>query len=316
MVADRETSFVEKICLPFLENAQNTDGGWGFHSRSESRVEPTCWALQALRARFGNDKSGSITRGYEYIRMAQLPDGSWPSTPKDEVGCWVTSLACLVLDPVGDSSSNFVAGLRWICQDWPADTTPWRRLLARLSSQSDVAPVNHSYRGWGWTPGTSSWVEPTAFALLALEHAVGGELPQAAAKRRELGEALLYDRMCPGGGWNCGNPSVYGVPGEPLVGPTTWALIALRGHPERRQNVESMDWLSRSVPTIQSAASLASAKVCMEAYGRRWPEDAPLFQDLHDRNGFLNSTQVAAWTCLALMERAKWLDRTGPGPKR
>ena len=29
---------------------------------------------------------------------------------------------------------------------------------------------------------------------------------------------MLYDRMCPGGGWNCGNPKVYGVAGEPLVG--------------------------------------------------------------------------------------------------
>ncbi len=48
MEADREKPFVEEVCLPFLRNAQNRDGGWGFHPQSESRVEPTCWALQAL----------------------------------------------------------------------------------------------------------------------------------------------------------------------------------------------------------------------------------------------------------------------------
>src|SRR5438876_464221 len=95
--------------------------------------------------------------------------------------------------------------------------------------------------GWGFHPGSSSRVEPTSFALLALEQAPKDLLPAAAARRRQLAESLLRDRMCPGGGWNCGNPRVYGVAGEPLVLPTAWALLALRAHPERPENVMSLE---------------------------------------------------------------------------
>jgi len=309
MEAASETSFAEAICVPFLRNAQNADGGWGYHPKSESRVEPTCWALHALRGWSGETEA--LTRGFQYLRTAQLADGSWPSTPAEKTGCWVTSLSCWVLAQAADSSANVAAGLRWLCQDWPADTTPWRRFLAKFSSQRDVAPINNAYRGWSWTPGTSSWVEPTSFALIALEQGTPQSFPAEAAKRRELGEGLLYDRMCPGGGWNCGNPLVYGVPGEPLVVPTMCALLALRHQPSRRENVMSLDWLESAVATIQSAGSLALAKICIAAYGRDWPRNALVFQALYEKSGFLDSVQVAAWTSLALAAGSDWLDPAG-----
>jgi len=34
--------FAENICAPLLRDAQNPDGGWGFHPGANSRVEPTC----------------------------------------------------------------------------------------------------------------------------------------------------------------------------------------------------------------------------------------------------------------------------------
>ena len=40
--------FVENACLRFVLEAQNNDGGWGFHVGSLSRAEPTAWALIAL----------------------------------------------------------------------------------------------------------------------------------------------------------------------------------------------------------------------------------------------------------------------------
>ena len=83
-----------------------------------------------------------------------------------------------------------------------------------------------------------------------------------------LATSLLYDRMCAGGGWNCGNPSVYGVAGEPLIVPTAFALLALRADPQRRENIESLEWLERSIANIQAAGSLAFARICLSAYGR------------------------------------------------
>ena len=41
-------NFIEQSCLPYLRNAQNEDGGWGFMPGAGSRVEPTAWALIAL----------------------------------------------------------------------------------------------------------------------------------------------------------------------------------------------------------------------------------------------------------------------------
>lgn len=198
-------------------------------------------------------------------------------------------------------------GLDWLCRDWPRDSAPWRRFLAKFSPQRDVFPINHSYRGWGWTPGTASWVEPTAFALLAFGACPPELLPAAAARRRKLAEGMLYDRMCSGGGWNCGNPQVYGVAGEPLVVPTVWALLALRNQPERSENVLSLDWLEKNVPNIYGSGSLALARLCLEAYGRQWPNNAPEFGRFHERNGFLENVQVVAWSCLALSPRRRFL---------
>jgi hypothetical protein len=307
MEADREKPFVEEVCLPFLRNAQNGDGGWGFHPQSESRVEPTCWAVQALSESSNREAEMGVVRGLQFLRAAQLADGSWPSTPEEKSGCWVTSLGCWVLLAAADSSGAATAGIDWLCQDWPGDTTPWRRFLARFSTERELHPVNRSYRGWGWTPGTSSWVEPTSFALISLEQASRDLLPPEASRRRELATAMLYDRMCPGGGWNCGNPVVYGVAGEPLVIPTVWALIALRHNPTRPENVASLGWLERSIANIESAGSLALARICMETYGRKWPADAPALSDLYERNQFLESVPVAAWCYLAMSVRSRQL---------
>ncbi len=302
-----ETSFVATTCLPLLLHSRNADGGWGFRSGSSSRVEATCWALHALLNSAPLEAAESIACGFQFLRAAQLPDGSWPASQGENAGCWVTSLACWVLLSEENSAKAVASGLRWLCDDWPRDSSPWRRFLGRFSSQHKIFPINTSYRGWGWTPGTSSWVEPTSFALLALTESPEEILPTAAKRRRKLAEALLYDRMCPGGAWNCGNPMVYGVAGDRLVLATVWALLALRHHPERPENVMSLNWLEQTVPNIQGPGSLALARICLDTYGRKWPLDESAFHDFHQKNEFLDSIQVAAWTCLALAPRRPWL---------
>jgi hypothetical protein len=192
-------------------------------------------------------------------------------------------------------------------KDWPRDSSLWVRLLRRLSSARNEASHNDSYRGWGWTPRTSSWVEPTSFALIALSLSPSGLLPNGTRRRRQLAEAMLRDRMCPGGGWNCGNPMIYGVPGDPLVIPTVWALLALRDEPERTENVVSLDWLEKNVESIEGPGSLALARICIEAYGHKWPTSAPQLRDVHRKNEFLQSIPVIAWACLASRTGEHWL---------
>jgi Prenyltransferase and squalene oxidase repeat len=313
MGATAEVSFVDDVCLPFLRNAQNADGGWGFHPGAQSRVEATGWALQALVGASWPDIPADIGRGFQFLRTAQLPDGSWPATPGQEIGSWVTSLACWTLLYGKTASDAVLAGLQWLYRDWPGDSTPWRRWLMKLSSQRHISPMNTALRGWGWTPGTSSWVEPTSLALIALGQSPKELLPGGVFRRRQLAEAMLYDRMCPGGGWNCGNPRVYGVAGEPQVVPTVWALLALRGHPQRAENVASLGWLEKTISNTHGAGSLALGRICLETFGRPWPIGAPQLHDFHRNNEFLQNIQVAAWTCLALSKRPHWRTATPGG---
>jgi len=313
MESGLENSDVARICLPFLRDTQNPDGGWGFRPGTSSRVEATCWALLALwePSEQSSEDRVRVHRARDFLQTTQLGDGSWPAAPGEEIGCWVTSLCCLALKAIGDQtqSSTIESGLRWICNDWPSDSSPWRRFIARLSSQHDVAPINTSYRGWGWTPGTSSWVEPTSFALMALERAESSEFAGSAKKRRSLATSLLFDRMCPGGGWNAGNPVVYGAAGEPAVVPTTLALLALRNAQARREITQSLDWLQRTAMNIQSPGSLALTQICLRTHGRLQPGMAELGEVLK-RSDLLDNTLVAAWSVLACGSDF-WLGKPG-----
>jgi len=189
-------------------------------------------------------------------------------------------------------------GLHWLLNAWPAEGTLWWRVHQTLFP-SRVARQNSSLRGWNWTPGTASWVEPTALALLFLRSLPADMLSPQVAKRRQLAERMLYDRMCPGGGWNSGNPLVYGVAGVPRIGPTVWALLALIDHAERKENQVSLEWLARSYDGIQGPASLALAHLCLMAYGRPTPPLAAKLGELYVRNHFFESVLTAAWVVLA-----------------
>jgi hypothetical protein len=296
-------------CLAALRAAQNKDGGWGFRSQRESRVEPTAWAVLAVREM--DSSAGAQRTAFEFLRAAQLPDGSWPASARQTVGCWATSLASWALLGDPDSSNAAAAGLRWISSDWPGSASPFRRIIRGLARGKSVNRQNDRLSGWGWTPGTASWVEPTAFALLALDRAPKNLLPPGAEKRRRLATAMLYDRMCPGGGWNCGNPMVYGVPGDPSIPQTVWALLALRNEQGRTEQGESLRWLEANLAgeTRKGAASLALAKICLGAYGRPWPASAPRIGEAAETREFRENVTTMAWMCLAQSPRSAWLKR-------
>ena len=300
-------SFVNGVCLPWLLSAQNRDGGWGFRQGSESRVEPTCWALQALLNEGLDSNGDACRRALDFLRTTQLPDGSWPFAAGQKAGVSATALASWALLADGNSHQAVSAGLSWLMQDSPRDSARWRRWLRRLSPARHYSREKGAYKGWGWNPGTSSWVEPTAVVLIVLDRCPKQLLPAGANQRRQSAEAMLYDRMCPGGGWNCGDPLVYGVAGKPLVIPTAWALLALRSSPQRSENLVGLDWLERAVSGEQGPLSLALAQICLETYGRKWPASARRPEDLYFNNEFLGSTTAAAWVCLAANSSRSWI---------
>lgn len=301
-----EFSFVKELCVPYLLGVQNQDGGWGFYPGSESRVEPTCWALRALENAPVHVAEDYLRRVRENLVFAQLRDGSWPAAAEEQTGCWVTSLACSVLSQDKRCKSSVSAGLKWLCEDYPRDSTAWRRFFRQFGPKNRISDQDDSFRGWGWTPRTSSWVEPTAFAIQALKDGPADCRPVKSLRRQELAVGLLYDRMCPQGGWNCGNPRVYGFEGEPLILPTSWALLALHDQPAHDRKSRSMAWLQQSIAGIRGPASLAIARITLEAYGLKLPGTNQKLHHLFDAKEFLRTTEVVSWTCLALSPKRCW----------
>jgi len=299
-------------CLSLLRKLQNADGGWAFHAGEQSRVEPTCWALRALFASEPYADDQVFREAARFLQASQLADGSWPATSQMSMGSWVTSLACSVLSVDALSADNVKAGLKWICEDFPRDSSLLRRFVQSLRPKSATVSQNDSYRGWGWTPRTSSWVEPTTFALMALREADPKLLPANASQRRKLAISLLYDRMCPGGGWNCGNPRVYGVDGDALVLATCWALLALRRGmpgetaPEKPGRALSIEWLRKEFANTQSAGSLAVARMTLEHYGIELPQAERNLQDWTAEDFAEQGTHVLAWVCMALDPARHW----------
>ena len=317
---DMPQAFLENTCLPYLLGAQNEDGGWGFRAHSASRAEPTAWALIALAESTSASTpahADASTRALQFLHATQLPDGSWPCSPGLPEGSWVTSLACLALLGRDQSSENGKRGLDRLCQEMPGETGTLRRIMRSFATKKKDGTQDESYFGWSWTAGTSSWVEPTSYAMILLHALPQAMLPAAAANRMQMGEAMLYNRMCPGGGWNCGNPMVYGVPGEPQITSTVWGLLALKPHPERTEVQQSLQWLQGKVDAIQSPVSLALSIIAMSAYGKPSEELAQTLQSMHEKNEILWNVPEVSWSALALSGTAQnWLKTKSGGSAR
>jgi hypothetical protein len=302
---------VERVCLPYLKGAQNEDGGWGFQRGSQSRVEPTAWALLALSESVTDGAAADvIAPGLQCLLGAQLTDGSWPAAAGQGKGCWVTSLACLALISQAQFHENLGHGIRWLTNEQPGEAGRWFRFLRRLSRARRTVAQNDYYYGWSWTAGTASWVEPTAMALIALRNSPAVLLPAEVQRRIQLAEAMLYDRMSPGGGWNCGNPLIYGVPGEPQVCQTSWALLALRDHPDQPEVQKSLYWLEASWGRIESPCTLALAHIALDLLGRNHADLRTSLCSFYEKNEILWNIPAVSSTILAMSEKHEWLNRS------
>ena len=139
-----------------------------------------------------------------------------------------------------------------------------RGLKALLSMEGHTVPkdanLGHdtSLVGWPWVAGTHSWVEPTAFAVLALK--ASGQ--QAHARTREA-VTLLVDRQLPNGGWNYGNTFVLGQQLRAHVLPTALALLALRDEPVPATLDRGHAFLRRAWPQVTGTSSECCAAMVL-----------------------------------------------------
>lgn len=290
-----------RTAIDFLQTTQNADGGWGAAPTRQSNTEATALALLALGS-WPEAKPRSVERGLEWLIGLQAPDGSWPLSRGVQHGSWATALAALSLSVFDPHRPRAVDGARWLLGH-RGRTLGWLASgMYRLIPDRMAVRLDPDLRAWPWTLDGFSWVEPTAYALIALKKLNAGADPSAAEPIREA-ERLLYDRMCRGGGWNHGNSNAYGVDMPPYPETTALALIALQDRAAEDANRSSLRRLVALVDEAESGLSLGWAISCLSVHGHDVAAWRRHLVRRYARSRFLDETRVVALALLALSER-------------
>jgi len=255
-------AFVARL-LQALIDAANPTGGWGYYRGKVSRIEPTSWALLALSEAESQDADAwrrFAAPHVEWVTRHQHADGLLLDYPTAPPSLTANGSAVCMIAHLAKSDS------------FAASDDVLHRLLGGIVRVKGVS-VNTSeggqdsrLQGWPWMPDTFSWVEPTAWCLLALKKTrllgVAGSEPRIAEA-----EKLLLNRSCSVGGWNAGNATAMGQDLRPYV-PTT--AIGLIGMQDRRADpvvARSLAYLVGAQLSEPSALALALTAVCLRIYG-------------------------------------------------
>jgi hypothetical protein len=242
-----------------LLEAQNDDGGWSVDGSGPSQTEATALAVLA------GGSTAPASRGAEWLGAHQRPDGAWPPWPSVDLTSWATPLAVLALSEIDGRAAK--AGAEWLL-DQGGRGYPWyTKLFYRLFPDREVIELDADLTGWPWLPDTFSWVEPTAYALIALK-SLRDQLPPHAAARIDEGERMILDRTCPGGGWNYGNSRVLDEDLWPYPDTTALALIALQDAPLGDEISASLEALEEMLEHNQSGLALSLSILCLKLYDR------------------------------------------------
>jgi hypothetical protein len=252
--------------LEFLGANQNPDGGWGYFPGKGSWLEPTAYAMLALRGPKSNAASNAACdRAWKLIRSWQRPDGSFRPSGEVEDGTWVTALAVTVASIGARDDASVRAGVDWMLSVVGAEHNPWTRTGAFLHLIKARLDVSHE--GWPWREGNASWIEPTAHTLVALKKIADWYRPAQVDARIRDGEALILSRRCTDGGWNYGTPNMLFVEQPSYPETTALALLGLEGH-NAKDFPGALDFAARSRQETKSSLGKAWLEIALRGHGR------------------------------------------------
>jgi len=292
---------VEKL-IDFLLKSQNTDGGWGTVPGKRSQTEATALAILGLHAVKDNVTAQSLGRGLHWLIEQQQEDGSWPVTTQIRESSWSSTFAIVALTVMGSLGPQLQRGVQWLLAQ-KGQTASWRETLRyRWAPQTMPSLLNPSLQGWSWVPYSASWVEPTAYALIALKK-LRPFLDNGHIRGRiHQGELLLYDRMCDSGGWNYGNKRVLGEILSPYPDTTAVTLVALQDRQTESANQRSFQALVKMLEQTHSGLTLSWAVICSSLYGQKSTSWQTLLTESYKRTGFLDETKPTSLALLALVD--------------
>ncbi len=260
----RDEQEVHDACVQTLIERQLLEGGWPFTSDAkQTAIEPTALALLALPSNLRDEREAAVRS----LVHAQNANGSWPAFCGDDAhGAGYTGLAAYALSRLEGQEVPTRQAVHWLLRyrGWESHWL-WKWKFRTTDRHVRFDPDKF---GWPWMPETVSWVVPTAYSLLALKCARGTPEQKLLELRVRRGVEMLYDRMCPGGGWNAGNGVVYGVALAPHPDVTAIALLALLGEPSNDSITASLNWLERRAESLLAPWSLAWTILALHAFRR------------------------------------------------
>jgi hypothetical protein len=276
---DPET--IARECRGELESARNADGGWGYARRRGSRLEPTAFALLALSAA-GASPSIDV--------LARWPgaDGLLRDPQSGEVNVAHNGQAALAAQALGldELASRLHDALV--------------RTKGMRLPPAEHTPQDNSLQGWPWVTGTFSWVEPTAWCLLAVKRWTTTHPTLEAAARIEEAERLLRDRACAAGGWNYGNAQVLEHTLAPYVPTTAIALLALGAKAGDATIGRAVAMLEARRLTEKSGLALSLARIALARHAARIEGLDEAIADAWRGGAFLHDLMATALALYAL----------------
>lgn len=257
---------LHRLLRDALLEARAPDGGFGWAREADAEAEPTALAAIAL--------DDEAARGW--LIANQGDDGGFSLPTGFVEASAVTPLAALALD----------------------DGEARRRALDHVEStrarRVEDSRAVEGAEGWGWTPDTYSWVEPTARSMLALR-LLRPESTDAIDEAR----SVLAGREVEGGGWNYGNADVLGTDLKPYVQTSAAAVMALQGEGSGLLD-RGREFLAVRVMEERGGLSLAMALVAFRLTGGGEPAGLVMaLGEQYERTGFLGNLGSLAWAVLA-----------------
>lgn len=244
---------------------QTSVGSWAEARYAEPRAEATSWAVMALAGERDENARNAAELGCRWLMSRQCGEGSIRPFAHPRAPGWTTPLALLAWFASGFEGRFVNRAIEWLC-----------RVEVASPPRSPIFEHDPSIRGWPWVGSTACWVEPTALAIWALavwRHANLGRVQE--------GRRLLLDRALATGGWNYGNPQVFGreLGFQPdLTSLSLLALEATGGFPEHLRE-SALTRLGIALESGASGRSLGLGLLALEVCGR----DFARFRDRLER---------------------------------